>query len=165
MNMSNGEINYSKVLPVWKFALFSIASMGLYQYYWNYKSWKFLNEKEDLNVSPFWRTFFMPIFMTSLFDSFSDMFNNEGRHVKYSTANLVLVWLLLNMVGRYLEGPFVLVYVLSFVALIPLLSDLNMYWSEKSPELSEKPFTKKEIIFLTIGILFFLSVFMSLFLE
>jgi hypothetical protein len=91
--MTDNEKNYSRALSVWKFALFSIATMGFYEFYWNYKSWKFFKEKDNLDVSPFWRTLLMPYFMSSLFDRFSDMLKKEGHHVNYPTAILILFWM------------------------------------------------------------------------
>jgi hypothetical protein len=153
--MTDNEKKFSRVLSVWKFALFSIASMGFYEFYWNYKGWKFFKEKDNLNVSPFWRTFLMPFFMSSLFDRFSDMLKKEGYHVNYPTSFLILFWMWINTTTIWKEPVWLLAH-LSFLSFIPVLNSLNVYWHEKSPELSEKPLTAKEIIFLVAGILVFL---------
>lgn len=158
--MPNYEQNYSRVIPVWKFALFSIASMGFYEFYWNYKSWKFFQEKDNLDVSPFWRTFLMPLFMSSLFDRFSDMLKKEGHHVNYPTAILIIFWIWINATTIWKEPIWLLAH-LSFLSFIPVLNSLNVYWKEKSPELPEKPLTIKEIIFLTVGILVFVLALMG----
>lgn len=158
--MTDYEQNYSRVIPVWKFALFSIASMGFYEFYWNYKSWKFFKEKDNLEVSPFWRTFFMPLFMSSLFDRFSDMLKKEGHHVNYPTAILIIFWIWINTTTIWKEPIWLLAH-LSFLSFIPVLNSLNVYWKEKSPELPEKPLTIKEIIFLTAGILVFVLALMG----
>ncbi|KKH93186.1 hypothetical protein EO95_00285 [Methanosarcina sp. 1.H.T.1A.1] len=162
--MPDDKQNYSRVIPVWKFALFSIASLGLYQMYWNYKSWKFLKEKDNLEVSPFWRAFFMPIFMSSLFDKFSDMLKAEGRQTNYPTPFLIFIWMILNTVCPYAEGPLLLLIYLSFIAFIPVLNSLNVYWSEMSPELPEKPLTGWQITLLIIGIVFFSIILLGTFL-
>lgn len=158
--MTDYEQNYSRALSVWKFALFSIASMGFYEFYWNYKSWKFFKEKDNLEVSPFWRTFFMPLFMSSLFDRFSDMLKKEGHHVNYPTAILIIFWIWINTTTIWKEPIWLLAH-LSFLSFIPVLNSLNVYWKEKSPELPEKPLTIKEIIFLTAGILVFVLALMG----
>lgn len=158
--MTDYEQNYSRVIPVWKFALFSIVSLGLYQMYWNYKSWKFFKEKDNLDVSPFWRTFLMPLFMSSLFDRFSDMLKKEGHHVNYPTAILIIFWIWINTTTIWKEPIWLLAH-LSFLSFIPVLNSLNVYWKEKSPELPEKPLTIKEIIFLTAGILVFVLALMG----
>ncbi|KKG18189.1 hypothetical protein EO98_19360 [Methanosarcina sp. 2.H.T.1A.6] len=160
--MTENEQNYSRVLSVWKFALFSVASMGFYELYWNYKSWKYFKEKDNLDVSPFWRTLLMPYFMSSLFDRFSDMLKKEGHHVNYPTAILIIFWIWINTTTIWKEPIWLLAH-LSFLSFIPVLNSLNVYWKEKSPELKEKPLTVKEIIFLTAGILVFVLALMSSF--
>ena len=160
---SRAITEYSRVIPVWKFALFSVASLGLYQMYWNYKSWKFLKEKDNLEVSPFWRAIFMPIFMSSLFDKFSDMLNAEGRHTSYPTPLLIFIWVVLNTVCPYAEGPFLLLIYLSFLSFVPVLNSLNVYWNEMSPELPEKSLTGGQIILLTVGIFFFFIILLGTF--
>jgi hypothetical protein len=153
--MADNEKSYSGVLSVWKFALFSIASMGFYEFYWNYKSWKFFKEKDNLDVSPFWRTFLMPLFMSSLFDRFSDMLKKEGYNIKYPTAILIIFWVWINTTTIWKEPIWLLAH-LSFLSFIPVLNSLNIYWKEKFPELQEKPLTIKEITFLTAGIFVFI---------
>jgi hypothetical protein len=160
-NYSRATTEYSRIIPVWKFALFSIASLGIYQMYWNYKSWKFLKEKDNLEVSPFWRTFFMPIYMSSLFDKFSDMLKDEGRQTSYPTPFLIFIWVILNSICPYAESPIWLAYYLSFLAFTPVLSDLNVYWSEKSHGLPEKSLTGGQIILLIAGIFFFFMAILS----
>ncbi|WP_440948145.1 hypothetical protein ACSAZL_07895 [Methanosarcina sp. T3] len=160
--MNENKQNYSRVLSVWKFALFSIASMGFYEFYWNYKSWKFFKEKDNLDVSPFWRTLLMPLFMSSLFDRFSDMLKKEGHRVNYPTAILIIFWIWINTTSIWKEPIWLLAH-LSFLSFIPILNSLNVYWKEKSPELSEKSLTIKEIIFLSVGILVFLIALTSSF--
>jgi hypothetical protein len=161
--MPNDEPNYSRVIPVWKFALFSIASLGLYQIYWNYKSWKFFKEKDNLEVSPFWRAFFLPIFMSSLFDRFSDMLKAEGRQTSYPTPLLIFIWVILNTVCPYAEGPIFLLFYFSFLSFVPVLNSLNSYWSELSPELPEKPLTGGQIILIIIGIFSFFIILLGIF--
>ncbi|HII80160.1 MAG TPA: hypothetical protein HA261_07165 [Methanosarcina sp.] len=159
--MLDYEQNYSRVIPVWKFALFSIVSLGLYQMYWNYKSWKFFKEKDNLEVSPFWRTFFMPLFLSSLFDRFSDMLKADGHQTNYPTPLLIFMWVILYTCCPYAEGSIWLASYLSFLAFTPVLSDLNVYWKEKSPEIPEKSLTAWQIILLIAGILFFFIILLG----
>jgi hypothetical protein len=165
-NHSRATAEYSRVIPVWKFALFSIASMGLYQMYWNYKNWKFFKEKDNLDVSPFWRTFFMPIFLSSLFDRFSDMLKADGHPTNYPTPLLIFIWVFMNTCCPYAEGPIFLAYYFSFLAFIPVLDSLNVYWKKKFPDLPDKPLTAGQIILLMAGIFsFFIILLGTLFPE
>ena len=156
--MSDNEQNYSRVIPVWKFALFSIASLGLYELYWSYKSWKFFKERDSLDVSPFWRTFFLPIFLLPLFNKYSDLLKGEGYQIGFPVPLLAFFWFGMNLMSR-LENPIWLISFLSFLAFIPVLSTTNAYWEKKFPGLPEKPLTWWQIVLLIAGtILVFLTI-------
>ena len=156
--MSENEQNYSRVSPVWKFALFSVASLGLYELYWSYKSWKFFKEKDNLDISPFWRTFFSGIFLWSLFNKYSDMLKGEGYNVGYPAPLLAVFWIGMNLMSR-LEGSIWLISFLSFLAFVPILSTLNVYWEHKFPGFPEKPLTWWQLVLLIMGtIVVFLNV-------
>ncbi|MDD3247338.1 MAG: hypothetical protein PHF18_10915 [Methanosarcina sp.] len=151
--------NYSRVIPVWKFALFSVASFGLYELYWNYKSWKFFKEKDNLEVSPFWRTIFSTFFLWSLFNRYSCMLKEEGYQVSYSVTLLVFFWIGMNFTGGMSESPIWLISFLSFHAFIPILNTTNAYWEQKFPGLPEKPLIWWQVILLITGTIFvFLSI-------
>ncbi|WP_156161170.1 MULTISPECIES: hypothetical protein [unclassified Methanosarcina] len=72
--------------------------------------------------------------------------------------------MILNTVCPYAEGPLLLLIYLSFIAFIPVLNSLNVYWSEMSPELPEKPLTGWQITLLIIGIVFFSIILLGTFL-
>ncbi|HII01330.1 TPA: hypothetical protein HA351_06645 [Methanosarcinaceae archaeon] len=152
--MTENPQKYSNVLPIWKFALFSVASLGIYELYWNYKSWTFFKKRDDLEISPFWRTFFMPLFMMSLFTRYSDMLKAEGYSADYPTLFLVFFWVGMNLISRY-EDPIWLVSYLSFLAFIPVLNAVNAYWRGKAPGLPEKPLTLGQTVLLIAGVVFF----------
>ena len=42
-------------IPPARLILLSIASLGLYEAYWLYKNWRYLKERDGLNISPFCR--------------------------------------------------------------------------------------------------------------
>ena len=45
-------------IPVPRLILLSIASCGLYEAYWIYKNWRYIKERDGLNIRPFWRGVF-----------------------------------------------------------------------------------------------------------
>jgi hypothetical protein len=151
--MPKDEPNYSRVIPVWKFAFFSVASLGLYELYWSYKSWKFFKEKDNLDISPFWRTFFITFFIWSLFNRYSCMLKEEGYQISYPVSLLVFFWIGMNLTNIS-ESSIGLITLLSFHAFVPILNATNAYWEQKFPGLPEKPLTWWHIILLILGTIF-----------
>ena len=53
-------------IPVSRLILLSIGSCGLYEAYWIYKNWRYIKERDKLNIRPFWRGVFGIFFCHSL---------------------------------------------------------------------------------------------------
>jgi len=146
------------VIPVWIFAFFSVASLGLYELYRSYKSWKFFKEKDNLDISPFWRTFLIDIFLWPLFNKYSDMLKGEGYNIWYPASPLAIFWIGMNLISRF-ENPIGLISYLSFLAFIPVPGSVDEYWENKFPGFPEKPLTRWQLLLLIIGtIVVFLDV-------
>ena len=47
-----------ELLSTQKFILLTILTFGIYQVWWNYKSWKFLKQTYNLDVNPVLRAIF-----------------------------------------------------------------------------------------------------------
>jgi hypothetical protein len=45
-------------ISILRLVLLSIASCGLYEAYWIYKNWRYIKERDGLEIRPFWRVFF-----------------------------------------------------------------------------------------------------------
>ncbi len=42
-------------IPVRRLVLLSMLTFGVYSYYWQYRNWAYVKEREGLSISPFWR--------------------------------------------------------------------------------------------------------------
>lgn len=69
--MTNSNQQYSNVLPVGKFCFLYIITFGLYQIPWCHKQWKFLKEKDDLNINPWLYAWFLGLRYIVSLKSFS----------------------------------------------------------------------------------------------
>ena len=53
-------------IPVARLILLSILTFGVYCYYWQYRNWVCIKERERLSISPFWRAWFWLFFVHAL---------------------------------------------------------------------------------------------------
>ena len=142
---------YSKSQPVWRFVLLCIMSIGIYQIYWFYKSWKFIKERRKSNISPLWRTFVMPFYTYSLFKNIFALAEDKGYKKQHSPGFLTFVFIVLTII-LILPIPYSLISLFSFVPLITVVKAFNYFWQQEKPDLQEKTrFSRGEIALLIIG--------------
>lgn len=154
---------FSNSQPVWQFILLCLFSLGLYELYWFYKNWKFIKERNKLNISPFWRTFFTFIFAYDLFKKIFILAEEKGYTQKHSPGWITITYIGLSLLWRLLD-PFWLLYLLSFLPLITVVKVLNYYWKTEQPNLKEKTrFSGGEIVVLVIGGIFLFLTFIGTF--
>ena len=52
---------------VLKLVFLSLFSFGIYELYWFYRQWKYVKEREGIDIQPFWRAFFGFFFCHAFF--------------------------------------------------------------------------------------------------
>ncbi|MBI5777965.1 MAG: hypothetical protein HZA49_00725 [Planctomycetes bacterium] len=72
-------------IPISRLILLSILSFSLYEFYWIYKNWRYIKEREGLEIKPFWRGFFgiffaMVCFIVSIRIKRRERFCRPGFH-------------------------------------------------------------------------------------
>lgn len=116
----------SKVLPVWKFILLYLSTFTFYQYYWTYKSWKYLKKEENIKISPFLRTVLYLFFYYSLAGRYKVYLHSKGIRSNYSPV-LLSVTLILFILSWRLKDPYWIIATFSFFSYLPLLNAMNSY--------------------------------------
>jgi hypothetical protein len=53
-------------IPKARLVAMSLVTLGLYEVYWIYRNWRFLKERDNLRIQPFWRSIFDIFFIKSL---------------------------------------------------------------------------------------------------
>jgi len=123
-----------------RLVVFSILSCGLYEFYWMYRCWQYVNERDHLGISPFWRACFGILYCRQLFRCIHD---DPGMTVvrlpNFSVDSHALMWILLvllkNVVGS-IQHPFcsVTAFLLpSFLCLTPVQRYINAVNSRLAP--------------------------------
>ena len=102
-----------------KFIVLSLLTGGIYELYWFYKNWRFVRDRDNSTIRPFWRALFSPLWCAALV---LDLRKNENVNGK--TIPMVLVVLLpiayfvLTILWK-LPDPYWTVSFLAFVPLVP----------------------------------------------
>ena len=141
---------FSKILPIWKFILLSMVTFGLYELYWFYKTWKFLKERNNLNISPFWRSVFSPLFAGSNAEHVLKLAKEKNYQNQYSPTIIGLSYIILDVSLR-LPDPYWLISYFTFLPMIPIVEAMNFYWLKENPNLPLKNFSWWQIILIIFG--------------
>ena len=153
---------FSKILPIWKFILLSVITAGIYELYWFYKTWKFLKEKNKLDISPFWRAFFSPLFAGSNAEHVLKLAKEKNYQKQYSPTIIGLSYIILDVVWR-LPDPYWLISYFTFLPMIPIVEAMNFYWLNEKPNLPLKNFSWWQIILIIFGGIWLILVLIGVF--
>ncbi|MDO8657590.1 MAG: hypothetical protein Q7K55_02520 [Candidatus Levybacteria bacterium] len=134
-----------------KLIMLTILTLGLYEIYWFYKQWRYVKQAKDLNVTPWARGLFSPLFAYPLFKHIFELARKAGERHTPSAGWLAVAYFVLMMVGRA-EGWVWMISLASFWPLLPVQSRVNMLWSKENPKGELKThFSTKEVIVMIIG--------------
>ncbi|CAL7961650.1 membrane hypothetical protein [Gammaproteobacteria bacterium] len=82
-------------IPVWKLALLSIFTCGIYSLYWQYKNWVVIKRSESTKIWPFWRALFSFFFCYSLFKKILLSVKPQKYKILYSPGLLATIYMVL----------------------------------------------------------------------
>jgi len=92
-------------IPTGRLIGMSIATFGLYQVYWIYRNWRFLKDRDGLNIQPFWRGVFGIFFISSLFNRIkTDAAGNRTPVGDFSASGMSTGWIVVILIGWILSG-------------------------------------------------------------
>jgi hypothetical protein len=155
-------VRYSRVLPIWRFALLSIVTLGIYNIIWFYKTWNMLAAELKLQILPLVRALLQIFFIIPLGIRLKQFLLIKGIEPNFNPIYLGIAFIAIIIFPAFLSTPFALIVVFTFVPLIPMVEALNVYYTEQDKELSVKPFSKVQIIFICVGAVFFAAVVFSI---
>ena len=148
----NNVVEDQQIIDVNKFVILSILSFGLYQVWWIYKSWRFFQQKDRLDIMPAVRALFSIFFLIPLFHRIIDFANRKGYNGNYSSVSLFIGFFVANFLVQ-LPDPFWLISVFSFVFLIPSFKALNFAMQNSTDFIVEEQssFNGRQIAIIIIG--------------
>jgi hypothetical protein len=107
-----------------KFIVLSICTLGLYEAFWCYQSWKRIRRETGEELSPFWRAVFAPLWGFSLFPHITRVAAKRHIPVMWSDTTIAVWYLLLSASWR-LPDPWWLISVATFVPFLPVLKTVR----------------------------------------
>lgn len=114
-----------------KFVLLSLVTFGLYFFYWFYKNWSYVKNRDQSNIRPIWRSVFLNFWCYSLLIDLDRATRQEAGKPKGNTAKslynaaLAILFFFLVSYSWRLPDPYWLVSFLSFVPLLHAVADIN----------------------------------------
>jgi len=129
---NSANARYYSVSPE-KLAVLSIITFNLYLLYWFYKNWQAAEEQEELDISPFWRAFFAPLFADSLFKIILATSQKQGYKGNYSPLFLAVVFIIFYIAWKF-SDPWWLMAFLAFVPLLPAQKAINFINSKNNSD-------------------------------
>ncbi len=144
-----------------RLVLLSFFTLGIYETYWFYKNWSAVKKAENLNISPFGRTFFVIFYCYSLFKKVFKSAEINGYSNPYSPGWLATAYIafpLLIEIGLN-TNPYLACIIYSFLSVFPLLAVQTAinFNNKKIKGYSDlkKEFSCAEVIIVIIGLAFF----------
>ena len=101
-----------------KFIAMAICTFGLYEVYWSYKNWRFIKDRDGLDIMPFWRAIFYPLWHYALLTQLNTTLKSKLLSSRAFRAALAVILFVLNMLIQ-LPDPYWLVSSFTFVAFLP----------------------------------------------
>ncbi len=114
-----------------KLLAMSLCTLGMYEYYWFYKNWRIIRDRNHENISPFWRAFFAIFYCHQLFNRVKSH-DSQSSAAKLSASGLAWFWILTAILVR-LPDPFWLVIYVGVLALLPVQVAINTINDHESP--------------------------------
>jgi len=159
--LTNGSrVGYFPVSSI-KLVVMNFCTLGAYQYYWFYKNWQLIKERESLDISPFWRTFFAVMYCFPLFWKIEG--SGDVLHLRQSISFSVLAggWVLFSVLSM-LPDPYWFVSFLSVVCLVPVQQYINLINEQLAPGHDPNTyFTAWNIVAVVVGGSFFILAFIA----
>lgn len=121
---------YPYVISNTKLIVLSVTTFGLFDVYWFYKQFKSFKAEKDWKINPWLRAFFAGIMAYSLFYKISVITKDFDENWKMKPLGLGITYFLLSILWK-LPDPYWLLSYLSFLPLIQVQYNINLYWKKK----------------------------------
>lgn len=88
-------------IPVSRLILLSMLTFGVYCYYWQYRNWVYVKEREGLSISPFWRAWFWLFFVYALLKAMKkDSYYHQVAQPSFSPLFLAIVAIFSELISQ-----------------------------------------------------------------
>jgi hypothetical protein len=133
-----------------KLILMSICTFGVYDVFWFYMNWGYVNRREQ-QIRPFLRAIFWPLFCYPLFRRIHLAAESQGTQRSFAPIPLAAGWVILRLLGG-LPDPGWPIGLFSVLCLVPVQATVNEINLATNPQHNRNSrFTGWNIAALAIG--------------
>ena len=145
------------------FVILYFVTFGIYGIWWMYKSWRFFQRRDNLDIMPALRAIFYIFFLYGLLERIQAFAHAKGYSNSYNSLVLFVGFILLNLLAR-LPDPMWVISILAFVCLIPPFNALNyaMIHSEDIRAREQEGFNQRQLVLVILGIFMWFLVVIGL---
>ena len=108
-------------VAIHKFIVLSLCTFNLYALYWCYQNWSRIGRATGESLSPFWRAFFAPLWVFSLFGRIRRQAKERGVQVAWSSEVLATAYLMVTAVVLA-PPPWWLIALAGLVPFLPVVA-------------------------------------------
>jgi hypothetical protein len=147
-------------IPISRLILLSILSFGIYQAYWIYKNWWFINKRDKQKIQPFWRGIFGILFCHSLLRRIHE--DKEACSIAtptFSPNGLATGWVILMIFSNILSrasgiaGSIIAAFIPSYLCLVPVQNYINTVKEKRNSGSQFYDWSFGHLVCLIIGII------------
>jgi len=138
-------------VSLFKLAIMSIFTAGIYEIYWFYRNWRIIKVREKSNIAPGVRSVFSIFFCYQCFSRIYKYGAQIGIHSIASPIALATGWVLISILAQIREQwlPY---YLLSFIYLLPVQAHVNRINVAVHPRHAENfKFSRSNWVVIVIG--------------
>ncbi|MEK7858876.1 MAG: hypothetical protein AAB320_07000 [Elusimicrobiota bacterium] len=137
-----------------RFSMLCLFTWGFYQVFWFHRQWRWLKERDSLDIKPWARALLAFFFVDALFKRIFELAKEKGHAAGGAAPWLAAAYILLVLCW-YLPSPWRMVILLSFIPMLPVVMALNYYWAQELPDApAPTGFSTGEKVTLAVGGLF-----------
>ena len=146
---------HGKIQTPANFLLLCFLTLGLYAFWWNYKTWKFFEERENLDIYPVARAIFGVFYIHTLLQKVNSLAIEKGADSVNSSSNAtlyIIIGIITRAISKFPEPYGVFALIIPFYAfLIPSVNQLNFFWIAEAPFTTRHTMSSGAIIAAIIG--------------
>jgi len=100
-----------------------MLTLGIYEFLWFYRNWRYIRDRDGVSIRPFWRAIFAPLHYRRLIADIDQHRGTESPIPSSRVGVLVIGYFILSALWR-LPGPFWVAATFSWMVLLPVVSQI-----------------------------------------
>ena len=150
------------VIAPFHFTLLWIATLGIYAIWWQYKCWKYFQEKEKLDIWPGVRAVLFLVFGIELFQRIGNYCLRYESEISYSPVAVWASIIGVNIIARF-PSPFFWLSLLGFIPFLFPVREFNFYFTGNKNGYVDDKLNDKQVLLLVMGVIFWVLIIVSLY--